>query len=79
MESVPTPGKKSVEEVSGLLGVDPRRLIKTLIVVADGAPAAVLIRGDHDLNEVKLSRALGCQAVALAEKTVHAKESIRNG
>ena len=66
----PPRGRERVEEVSVVLGVDPRRLIKTLIVVADGAPAAVLIRGDHDLNEVKLSRALGCQAVALADAAV---------
>ena len=70
VEAVPTPGKKSVEEVAGTLGVDPRRLIKTLIVLADGEPVAVLIRGDHDLNEVKLGRVLGCQAVVMADAAV---------
>lgn len=60
-----TPGKKSVEEVSAFLGVKPQQLVKTLIVMGDNKVVAVLVRGDHELNGVKLSRFLGCTDVQL--------------
>jgi prolyl-tRNA synthetase len=58
MEKVETPGMKSVEEVSGFLKVQPSNLVKTLLYHADGGYVAVLIRGDHQLNEVKLNNYL---------------------
>lgn len=39
-ETVSTPGQHSVEEVCSFLGADPARLIKTLLLVADGTPVA---------------------------------------
>ncbi len=60
-----TPGKKSVEEVSAFLGVNPSQLVKTLIVRGDDKVVAVLLRGDHELNGTKLSRLLGCNDVQL--------------
>jgi len=53
--TVETPGKHSIEEVSNFLGVDASRCLKTLLV--DGAEentvVALVLRGDHELNEVK--------------------------
>ncbi len=73
MEKVTTPGKKSVEEVSAFLSVSPQQLVKTLIFVADGKPIAVLIRGDHQVNEIKLKRFLSATDLILADtKTVEA-------
>ena len=58
---VPTPDAKTIEDVSALLGVEQRRCIKTLIVHANAngeepALAALVLRGDHQLNEAKAMR-----------------------
>src|SRR5215831_16949358 len=69
-EEVHTPGMKTIEEVAKFLGVSPTQKIKTLALMQleDDAknPAQkktraviVLLRGDHSLNEAKLSTVLG--------------------
>ena len=67
VERVPTPGMSTVEQVASLLNVEPSRLIKTLICVADGKPIAALINGDRELNQAKLQAAAGAASVALAD------------
>jgi len=55
LEKVHTPNVSSVEEVAKFLGVDPKKIVKTLVyVLSDGRKVAVLIRGDRELNETKL-------------------------
>jgi len=66
LELVKTPGKKTVEDVTRFLGVPPERLIKTLICRAGDREAAVLVRGDREVNEFKLREALGSGKVRLA-------------
>jgi prolyl-tRNA synthetase len=66
-EEVETPGIKTVEEVTSFLSISANQLIKTLILLADDDPVAALVRGDHDLNEVKLKNFLGAQSVELAD------------
>ncbi len=62
-EEVPTPGAKTIAEVSALLRIDPRLTIKSLLyVAAKSGPVLALIRGDHSLHERKLARALGEEA-----------------
>jgi len=57
MQSVPTPGARSIAEVSSLLGVNAGQCVKTLIVDgADGGIVALVIRGDHELNAVKAQK-----------------------
>jgi len=68
LTKVATPGKKSVDEVSAFLGTDPAVAIKTMIYVADGERViAALVRGDREVNEVKLARAVGAVEVTLAD------------
>jgi prolyl-tRNA synthetase len=67
---VETPGMKTVDEVTAFLSVAPDQLVKTLILLVDDRPMAVLIRGDHDLNEPKLRSLLGAQTVELAPERV---------
>ena len=67
---VGTPGIKTVEEVTAFLSVSPSQLIKSLIFAVDGEEIAVLIRGDHELNEAKLKSLLGAQTVELASERV---------
>jgi len=72
-ERVETPDSRTIEEVSGLLGVDPATLIKALPVVsADGVVRLVLVRGDHTLNEIKLQNALGEEARQATEEEIRA-------
>ncbi|NOY52348.1 MAG: proline--tRNA ligase [Deltaproteobacteria bacterium] len=69
VEEVETPGKKSVEEVAAFLKIEPERLIKTLIVMDEEGHAAVgLVRGDHELNEIKLKNRLGWETITLADE-----------
>jgi prolyl-tRNA synthetase len=63
---VATPGKSSIADVSSFLKVPPAKLVKTLIYLADGKPVAVLVRGDRDVNEIKVKKALGVEALVLA-------------
>lgn len=67
-ELVLTPGMRTVEEVSAFLGVEPSRIIKTLIFVTERGPIAALIRGDHELSEVKLRKTLGVKSLQMADE-----------
>jgi prolyl-tRNA synthetase len=68
LAKVPTPGRRTIEEVAAFLQVGVDRLVKTLIVQTDGGEIlAVLLRGDHELNDIKLCRLLGCNEVQLAD------------
>jgi prolyl-tRNA synthetase len=66
VKKVATPGKHTIAEVAGFFGVPPEKLVKTLIYIADGKPIAVMVRGDRDVNEIKLAKALGVETLALA-------------
>src|SRR6266404_183581 len=69
LQKVSTPGKKSVLEVAGFLKLAPEKFIKTLVYKTDGQELiAVLVRGDHEINEVKLQAVLGSLEVALANE-----------
>ena len=67
---VDTPGVKTVEDVTAFLSILPSQLIKSLIFVVDGQETAVLVRGDHELNEAKLKGLLGAETVELAPERV---------
>jgi prolyl-tRNA synthetase len=66
VKKVATPGKHTIAEVSGFFGVPPEKLVKTLVYLADGKPIAVMVRGDREVNEIKLGKALGVDTLALA-------------
>ncbi len=66
LRSVNTPGCRTVEEVTKFLKVDASKLVKTLFYSTGSETVAVLIRGDHDANEIKLKRLLGVTDVELA-------------
>ncbi len=68
LKKVSTVGMKRVEEVASCLKVKPDRLVKTLIFMADGKPVIALVRGDYDLNEIKLARYLGVENLELADE-----------
>lgn len=57
MEKIATPTQKTCEEVAKLLGCDLSQTVKSLVFEGvDGEPVLLLIRGDHQLNEVKAGK-----------------------
>src|SRR6478609_7631269 len=64
---VSTPQRRTVEEVTAFLQITPRQLVKTLLYRAGDETVAVLIRGDHEVNEVKLARLLKVTDAVLAD------------
>ncbi len=61
LEKVHTPGVRTVEEVTGFLGVGPELLIKSLVYMAGEKAVLVLVRGDYEVNEAKLQQVLGSE------------------
>lgn len=71
IKEVKTPDTTTIEKVSSLLKCPPEKMVKTLIYKADEKPTAVLVRGDHEINDGKLKRYLKCDHLELAdEKTI---------
>jgi prolyl-tRNA synthetase len=66
VEEVQTPDVRTIEEVCAFLNVAPQEVVKTLIYSADEQPVAVLIRGDHEVNEIKVKNFLGCDSLEMA-------------
>jgi len=73
LEKVATLGKKTIEEVSEFLGVPAATTVKMLILLADAVPVAVMVRGDHELNEIKLKNYLGCETLEMASDEIITK------
>ncbi|WP_339133425.1 MAG: proline--tRNA ligase [Candidatus Electrothrix sp. GW3-4] len=65
--TVETPGMKKVDRVAEFLKVTPKKVIKTMIYLADEEPVAVLVRGDREVQSVKLKNLLAATEVELAE------------
>jgi prolyl-tRNA synthetase len=68
MVAVFTPNVGAVEDVARFLNSYPSKFIKTMIYSADGKPVVVLVRGDHEINEIKLQSLLGATEVVLADE-----------
>lgn len=69
LEEISTPGQKSAEQVAAFLGIEVSQIIKTMIYKTDKEIVAALVRGDRDVNEVKLLNTLGALTLELAEDT----------
>ncbi len=68
LEKIATPNVGTIAEVSEFLSVPETKTIKSLVYMADKKPVMVLMRGDHELNEVKLSNYLGATLVEPASQ-----------
>jgi prolyl-tRNA synthetase len=72
MQKVSTPGQKSITEVSAFLGVPPEKILKTIAVMLTREEreefCLLLLRGDHELNEVKTRKQLGAFRFATDEE-----------
>ncbi|HEY6081109.1 MAG TPA: proline--tRNA ligase [Polyangiaceae bacterium] len=65
-ERVHTPGHGSIRDVAAFLELPITSFLKSLVYVAGADLVLAVVRGDHELNEVKLARALGVDEVHLA-------------
>ena len=57
MEKVATPDSRGIDEVSDFLKVSPKKTVKLLMFNVDGKIVGVVVRGDREVNEVKVSNA----------------------
>ncbi len=56
---VNTPNMTTINDVSDFLGIKPDQMAKTMIYSTKDGPVAVMVRGDHDVNETKLKKLTG--------------------
>jgi prolyl-tRNA synthetase len=75
VEEVHTPNIGSIEAVCAFLKTKPEQMVKTLIYSTDDKTVAVIIRGDHDVNEEKLTLAVGGKHIELADEATIEKVS----
>ncbi|MEW6065289.1 prolyl-tRNA synthetase [Desulforamulus profundi] len=68
LQEASTPGKKSAEEVAAFFGIEPFHVIKTMLYKTDQEVVAALVRGDRDVNEIKLLNTLGALTLELADE-----------
>ncbi len=78
-----TPGAKTIDQVVEFLGLPARAFMKALVVTvedgAEGRQVMVLLRGDHELSELKLRRALGAESRLATADEVLAAQGIAPG
>jgi prolyl-tRNA synthetase len=66
LEKVETINQKSIEDVSNFLSVNPAQCIKSLLFKVDDKYVLVLVRGDHEVNDIKLKNIFEAGSVELA-------------
>lgn len=68
LEKVETPNVGTIEEVTAFFDVEADKIIKSVFFMADGEPVLVLVRGDHEVNDVKLKNFLGADFLDEADE-----------
>ncbi len=71
--AIETPGTKTIDSLCKLLSIRPQDTIKAVLYMADEQPAVAFVRGDREVNEVKVKEALGAKTLFLAEAEWFAK------
>ena len=69
LQKTPTPDMKTIADVAAFLGLTTDRTIKTLVYTSGtGDHVMALLRGDHELNEIKLKNSLGWDEIQMASE-----------
>ena len=68
IKEVSTPGARTIDEVVEFLAAAPAKLVKTLIYQTESETVAALVRGDREINEIKLLNLLGAVQLFLADE-----------
>ncbi len=71
VEEIYTPNKKTIKEVSDFLGVDPSLFIKALLIISLEGFILVLLRGDQELHEKKLTKIIGQFKIAQRDEVLN--------
>ncbi|WP_226528316.1 proline--tRNA ligase [Metabacillus niabensis] len=66
LKKIETPNQKTIEEVSGFLQVSNQKCIKSVLFKVDEKFVLVLVRGDHEVNDIKVKNVYGASVVELA-------------
>jgi len=73
LKEVETPGKKSVKEVAEFLNLPAQQIVKTILLENENGLVTGLVRGDHEINLVKMKNLIGCEWLQPAEEETFAK------
>ncbi len=75
LRTIDTPEQKSIEEVSAFLNISKQKTVKTLIVngAEDNSVVALVLRGDHELNEIKAEKL----AMVASPLTMASEEAVK--
>ena len=73
LKEVETPGKKSVKEVAGFLNLPAQQIVKTILLENENGLVTGLVRGDHEINLVKMKNLIGCEWLQPAGEKAFAK------
>ncbi|MCG0685922.1 proline--tRNA ligase [Lactiplantibacillus plantarum subsp. plantarum] len=66
MEKIDTPGVGTIDELAEFLKVGADQLVKSILFIADDQPVMALVRGDHEVNDVKLKNYLDADFLEMA-------------
>ncbi|WP_315389017.1 proline--tRNA ligase [uncultured Stenotrophomonas sp.] len=66
LRKVETPTQKTCEAVAALLGIELARTVKSVAIMTEAGFVLALVRGDHDVNEIKLGKVEGLQGYRMA-------------
>lgn len=70
LERIDTPNIRTVAELEKFIALRADQMVKTIVLVADGNPVIVSMRGDLEISEVKLANLLGAQNVETAHASI---------
>lgn len=73
LTKIHTPGERTIQDIADNFNIPAFKQIKTLMYMADEEVVAVILRGDRELNEIKLKNFLACQDLYMADEN-----SVRN-
>ncbi|MEN5204673.1 proline--tRNA ligase [Stenotrophomonas sp. TWI700] len=68
LRKVETPTQKTCEAVAALLGLGLERTVKSIAIMSEAGFVLALVRGDHDVNEIKLGKVEGLQGYRMASE-----------
>lgn len=65
VKKIETPDAKSIEDLVKFFNTDEKNFAKTILFNADGKIVAVMVRGDREINDVKIGNAIGGDIISL--------------
>jgi prolyl-tRNA synthetase len=68
MEKIQTPDVKSIDQLVSFLGMPAKKIIKSLLFKVDDQFVLALVRGDHELNDIKLKNLFDANMISMASE-----------